>query len=82
MSEISRDQKSSFFETARRVTLDHVSTTVQNLPANHQVFQPLLPAEPSAYWKKLSDIFGNRNNGLFKFILSSAKVLYRCLVNT
>ncbi|XP_075276530.1 huntingtin isoform X3 [Opisthocomus hoazin] len=58
MSEISRDQKSSFFETARRVTLDHVSTTVQNLPANHQVFQPLLPAEPSAYWKKLSDIFG------------------------
>ncbi|XP_035754526.1 LOW QUALITY PROTEIN: huntingtin [Egretta garzetta] len=59
MNEISRDQKSSFFETSRRVTLDHVSTTVQNLPANHQVFQPLLPTEPSAYWKKLSDIFGD-----------------------
>uniref|UniRef100_A0A8C4V0B3 Huntingtin n=1 Tax=Falco tinnunculus TaxID=100819 RepID=A0A8C4V0B3_FALTI len=59
MNEISRDQKSSFFETARRVTLDHVSTTVQNLPANHQVFQPLLPTETSAYWKKLSDIFGD-----------------------
>ncbi|NXN67164.1 HD protein, partial [Himantopus himantopus] len=59
MNEISRDQKSSFFETARRVTLDHVSTTVQNLPANHQVFQPLLPTEPSAYWKKLNDIFGD-----------------------
>ncbi|KAF1415254.1 Huntingtin, partial [Spheniscus humboldti] len=59
MNEISKDQKSSFFETARRVTLDHVSTTVQNLPANHQVFQPLLPTEPSAYWKKLSDIFGD-----------------------
>ncbi|NXE74418.1 HD protein, partial [Cochlearius cochlearius] len=59
MNEISRDQKSSFFDTARRVTLDHVSTTVQNLPANHQVFQPLLPTEPSAYWKKLSDIFGD-----------------------
>uniref|UniRef100_A0A8C0HQW4 Huntingtin n=1 Tax=Buteo japonicus TaxID=224669 RepID=A0A8C0HQW4_9AVES len=59
MNEISRDQKSSFFETARRVTLDHVSTTVQNLPAIHQIFQPLLPAEPSAYWKKLSDIFGD-----------------------
>ncbi|KGL97663.1 Huntingtin, partial [Charadrius vociferus] len=59
MNEISRDQKSSFFETARRVTLDHVSTTVQNLPASHQVFQPLLPTEPSAYWKKLSDIFGD-----------------------
>ncbi|KAM6136507.1 huntingtin isoform 2-T2 [Phoenicopterus ruber ruber] len=59
MNEISRDQKSSFFETARRVTLDHVSTTVQSLPASHQVFQPLLPTEPSAYWKKLSDIFGD-----------------------
>ncbi|XP_074878323.1 huntingtin isoform X2 [Buteo buteo] len=59
MNEMSRDQKSSFFETARRVTLDHVSTTVQNLPAIHQIFQPLLPAEPSAYWKKLSDIFGD-----------------------
>ncbi|NXE23880.1 HD protein, partial [Ardeotis kori] len=59
MNEISRDQKSSFFETARRVTLDHVSTIVQNLPASHQVIQPLLPPEPSAYWKKLSDIFGD-----------------------
>ncbi|NWU79596.1 HD protein, partial [Onychorhynchus coronatus] len=59
MNEISRDQKSSLFETARRVTLDHVSSAVQNLPANHQVFQPLLPAEPAAYWKKLSDIFGD-----------------------
>ncbi|XP_021250196.1 huntingtin isoform X1 [Numida meleagris] len=59
MSEISRDQKSSLFEAARRVTLDHVSTTVLNLPASHQVFQPLLPTEPSAYWKKLNDIFGD-----------------------
>ncbi|RMC14400.1 hypothetical protein DUI87_09496 [Hirundo rustica rustica] len=59
MNEISRDQKSSLFETARRVTLDHVSSAVQNLPASHQVFHPLLPTEPSAYWKKLSDIFGD-----------------------
>ncbi|NWS21733.1 HD protein, partial [Pachyramphus minor] len=59
MNQISRDQKSSLFETARRVTLDHVSSAVQNLPANHQVFQPLLPTEPATYWKKLSDIFGD-----------------------
>ncbi|XP_031444179.1 huntingtin isoform X1 [Phasianus colchicus] len=59
MNEISRDQKSSLFEAARRVTLDHVSATVLNLPASHQVFQPLLPTEPSAYWKKLNDIFGD-----------------------
>lgn len=59
MNEISRDQKSSLFEAARRVTLDHLSATVLNLPASHQVFQPLLPTEPSAYWKKLNDIFGD-----------------------
>ncbi|NXA45673.1 HD protein, partial [Nothocercus julius] len=59
MTEISRDQKSSLFETARRVTLDHVSAIVQNLPAIHQVFQPSSPTEPSAYWKKLNDIFGD-----------------------
>ncbi|XP_030306272.1 huntingtin [Calypte anna] len=59
MNELSRDQRSSFFETARRVTLDHVSAIVENLPANHQVLQPLLPTEPSPYWKKLNDIFGD-----------------------
>ncbi|NWV76022.1 HD protein, partial [Dasyornis broadbenti] len=59
MNEMLRDQKSSLFETARRVTLDHVASAVQNLPANHQVFQPQLPTEPSAYWKKLNDIFGD-----------------------
>ncbi|NXD10189.1 HD protein, partial [Nothocercus nigrocapillus] len=59
MTEISRDQKSSLFETARRVTLYHVSAIVQNLPAIHQVFQPLSLTEPSAYWKKLNDIFGD-----------------------
>ncbi|XP_006128324.1 huntingtin isoform X5 [Pelodiscus sinensis] len=60
MNEISEDQKSNLFETARRVTLDHVSTFVQELPAIHQVFQPLQPTETSAYWSKLSDIFGDR----------------------
>ncbi|XP_074848498.1 huntingtin isoform X2 [Carettochelys insculpta] len=59
MNEISEDQKSSLFETAYRVTLDHVSTIVQKLPATHQVFQPLQPVETSTYWSKLSDIFGD-----------------------
>ncbi|XP_019381604.1 PREDICTED: huntingtin isoform X1 [Gavialis gangeticus] len=59
MNEMSGDQKTSLFETARRVTLDHVSTSVQKLPANHQVFQPLQPIETSAYWNKLSVIFGD-----------------------
>ncbi|XP_052537757.1 huntingtin isoform X1 [Tympanuchus pallidicinctus] len=73
MHEISRDQKSSLFEAARRVTLDHVSATVLNLPASHQVFQPLLPAEPSAYWKKLNDIFGD------EMMYQSAMTLCRAL---
>ncbi|KFW04566.1 Huntingtin, partial [Eurypyga helias] len=78
MNEISRDQKSSFFETARRVTLDHVSTTVQNLPANHQVFQPLLPTEPSAYWKKLNDIFGDE--GMYQSMMTLCRALAQYLL--
>ncbi|XP_064566310.1 huntingtin isoform X4 [Zonotrichia leucophrys gambelii] len=81
MNEISREQKSSLFETARRVTLDHVSSAVQNLPANHQVFQPLLPTEPSAYWKKLSDIFAglrvppDKEGDILKFVVMSVEAL-------
>ncbi|XP_041258434.1 huntingtin isoform X3 [Onychostruthus taczanowskii] len=81
MNEISRDQKSSLFETARRVTLDHVSAAVQNLPANHQVFQPLLPTEPSTYWKKLNDIFAglrvppDKEGDILKFVVMSIEAL-------
>ncbi|XP_068926815.1 huntingtin isoform X1 [Petaurus breviceps papuanus] len=57
--EISSGQSSSLFETARSVTLDRVSSLVQQLPPNHHVFQPLLPIETSAYWNQLSDLFGN-----------------------
>ncbi|XP_058693316.1 huntingtin isoform X3 [Poecile atricapillus] len=87
MNEISRDQKSSLFETARRVTLDHVSSAVQNLPANHQVFQPLLPTEPSAYWKKLSDIFAglrvppDKEDDILKFVVMSVEALSWHLVH-
>ncbi|NWT01277.1 HD protein, partial [Mionectes macconnelli] len=78
MNEISRDQKSNLFETARRVTLDHVSSAVQNLPANHQVFQPLLPAEPAAYWKKLSDIFGDE--GMYQTMMTLCRALAQYLL--
>ncbi|XP_068535862.1 huntingtin isoform X1 [Anas acuta] len=78
MNEISRDQKSSLFETSRRVTLDHVSTTVLNLPANHQVFQPLLPTEPSAYWKKLSDIFGDE--AMYRSVMTLCRALAQYLL--
>ncbi|XP_050193920.1 huntingtin isoform X3 [Myiozetetes cayanensis] len=78
MNEISRDQKSNLFETARRVTLDHVSSAVQNLPANHQVFQPLLPTEPAAYWKKLSDIFGDE--GMYQSMMTLCRALAQYLL--
>ncbi|NXP17333.1 HD protein, partial [Scytalopus superciliaris] len=78
MNEISKDQKSSLFETARRVTLDHVSSAVQNLPANHQVFQPLMPTEPSAYWKKLSDIFGDE--GMYQSVMTLCRALAQYLL--
>lgn len=61
MSEIANGQKSPLFEAARRVTLDRVTNVVQQLPAVHQVFQPFLPTEPTAYWSKLNDLFGNLN---------------------
>lgn len=59
MSEISGGQRSPLFEAAREVTLARVSSTVQQLPAAHHVFQSDLPAEPAAYWSKLNDLFGN-----------------------
>ncbi|XP_040410548.1 huntingtin isoform X2 [Cygnus olor] len=78
MNEMSRDQKSGLFETSRRVTLDHVSTTVLNLPANHQVFQPVLPTEPSAYWKKLSDIFGDEV--IYRSVMTLCRALAQYLL--
>lgn len=61
MSEIASGQKSPLFEAARAVTLDRVTSVVQQLPAVHQVFQPFLPTEPTAYWSKLNDLLGNLN---------------------
>lgn len=61
MSEIATGQKSHLFEAARGVTLDRVTSVVQQLPAVHQVFQPFLPIEPTAYWSKLNDLLGNLN---------------------
>ncbi|NWJ09418.1 HD protein, partial [Crypturellus undulatus] len=78
MTEISRDQKSSLFEAARRVTLDHVSAIVQNLPAIHQIFQPLSVPEPSAYWKKLNDIFGDEV--LYQSVMTLCRALAQYLL--
>ncbi|KAM7156171.1 huntingtin isoform 1-T1 [Molossus nigricans] len=59
MREMSRGQKSPLFEAARVATLDRMTSVVQQLPAVHQVFQPSLPTEPTAYWSQLNDLFGD-----------------------
>uniref|UniRef100_A0A8C0WDC1 Huntingtin n=1 Tax=Castor canadensis TaxID=51338 RepID=A0A8C0WDC1_CASCN len=59
MSEIASGQKSPLFEAARGVTLDRVTSIVQQLPSVHQVFQPFLPSETTAYCSKLNDLFGD-----------------------
>lgn len=59
VQEISGGQKSALFEAAREATLDRVASAVQPLPAAHQAFPPSLPAEPTAYWSQLNDLFGN-----------------------
>lgn len=63
--EISGGQNSPLFEAAREATLERVSSMAQQLPAVHQVFQPFLPVEPTAYWSKLNDLFGNTKKVLF-----------------
>ncbi|XP_072857095.2 huntingtin isoform X2 [Pogona vitticeps] len=75
MHEISKGQK-NLFETALKVTLNHVTSVVQKLPINHQVFQPLQPAETSPYWNKLSDILGDTVAYQSTMVLSRALSQY------
>lgn len=78
MSEIANGQKSPLFEAARGVTLDRVTSVVQQLPATHQVFQPFLPTEPTAYWSKLNDLFGDATS--YQSLTTLARALAQYLV--
>ncbi|KAM8804110.1 huntingtin [Rhynchonycteris naso] len=78
MCEVSGGQKSPLFEAARVATLDRVTSVVQQLPAVHQVFQPFLPAEPSAYWSQLSDLFGDA--GPYRSLTTLARALAQYLL--
>ncbi|XP_075400754.1 huntingtin isoform X2 [Tenrec ecaudatus] len=78
MSELALGQTSPLFETARFVTLDRIAGLVQQLPATHQVFQPFLPAEPSAYWSKLDGLFGDA--ALYRSLTTLARALAQYLV--
>ncbi|EGV91588.1 Huntingtin protein [Cricetulus griseus] len=78
MSEIASGQKSPLFEAARAVTLDRVTSVVQQLPAVHQVFQPFLPTEPTAYWSKLNDLLGDATS--YQSLTTLARALAQYLV--
>uniref|UniRef100_A0A8D0L1P4 Huntingtin n=1 Tax=Sphenodon punctatus TaxID=8508 RepID=A0A8D0L1P4_SPHPU len=78
MNEISADKKSSLFETARRVMLDHMTTTVQKLTTSHQVFQPFQLTETSAYLNKLSSVFGDAT--VYQSVMTLSRALAQYLV--
>ncbi|XP_066242929.1 huntingtin isoform X4 [Saccopteryx leptura] len=78
MREVSGGQKSPLFEAARVATLDRVTSVVQQLPAVHQVFQPFLPTEPTAYWSQLSDLFGDA--GPYRSLTTLARALAQYLL--
>uniref|UniRef100_A0A8C8T0C0 Huntingtin n=1 Tax=Peromyscus maniculatus bairdii TaxID=230844 RepID=A0A8C8T0C0_PERMB len=81
MSEIATGQKSPLFEAARGVILDRVTSVVQQLPAVHQVFQPFLPTEPTAYWSKLNDLLGDATSYQSLTILARALAQYLVVVS-
>ncbi|XP_037064081.1 huntingtin isoform X3 [Peromyscus leucopus] len=81
MSEIATGQKSPLFEAARGVILDRVTSVVQQLPAVHQVFQPFLPTEPTAYWNKLNDLLGDATSYQSLTILARALAQYLVVVS-
>ncbi|KAF6371843.1 huntingtin [Rhinolophus ferrumequinum] len=76
--EISGGQNSPLFEAAREATLERVSSMAQQLPAVHQVFQPFLPVEPTAYWSKLNDLFGDAM--VYRSLTTLARALAQYLV--
>ncbi|XP_034528082.1 huntingtin [Ailuropoda melanoleuca] len=78
MREISGGQRSPLFEAARLATLDRVTGLVQQLPAAHHVFQPFLPVEPTAYWSKLNDLFGDAV--LYRSLTTLARALAQYLL--
>ncbi|XP_043304434.1 huntingtin isoform X4 [Cervus canadensis] len=78
LREISGGQRSPLFEAARTATLDRVSVVVQQLPAVHQAFQPFLPVQPTAYWSKLDDLFGDA--ALYRTLAALARALGQYLL--
>ncbi|XP_053779195.1 huntingtin isoform X3 [Desmodus rotundus] len=76
--EISGGRKSPLFEAARVATLDRVTSMVQQLPAVHDVFQPFLPAEPTACWSQLNELFGDAV--LYRSLTTLARALAQYLL--
>ncbi|XP_053560168.1 huntingtin [Bombina bombina] len=59
LEQIAGEQGITFFETTHSLILDLISQSVRQLPDSHQVLRPLQQVESSAYWDKLSNVFGD-----------------------
>ncbi|KAJ8272123.1 hypothetical protein COCON_G00109820 [Conger conger] len=77
---LSRGQGGVFLETSLQALLDRLSGLLQLLPVPHQPFLP--PSDPalspSAYWEKLSDIYGDA--GVYQTVVSLCRALSRYLL--
>ena len=62
LQRLTRGQGSLLLETALQVTLEQLGSVTQQLPVPHQSFLP--PSEPSPYWDKLAEVYGE---GVFSF---------------
>ncbi|MBN3316754.1 HD protein, partial [Atractosteus spatula] len=76
---MSKEQGSVLFDSALQVTLDHLSSTVQLLPSRHQVFAGSSAPGDSAYWNKLSDVYGDRV--FYQTVVSLCRALSQYLLS-
>ncbi|KAG9346961.1 hypothetical protein JZ751_005888 [Albula glossodonta] len=80
MQRLSRDQGGVLLETALRVTLEHLSSTVQLLPSPHQAYPPPPASGPAhPYWEKLSNVYGE--TGFYQTVLSLCRAVSQYLIS-
>ncbi|XP_046900324.1 huntingtin isoform X3 [Hypomesus transpacificus] len=76
LQRLTRGQGSLLLETALQVTLEQLGSVTQQLPVPHQSFLP--PSEPSPYWDKLAEVYGEA--GFYPRVLSLCRALSQYLL--
>lgn len=77
LQRLTRGQGSLLLETALQVTLEQLSEVTQLLPVPHQSFLP--PSEPTPYWDKLAEVYGEA--GFYPRVLSLSRALSQYLLS-